>query len=141
MKVLTGDETGVIKLVDVNKKTVVNRWGTQKRDCGVARTTWLPAGSDDTELSSARVAALTKKGVVQVWDTTTGSVQHSCANAGSDAAILAAHKGRFITCSQDGFVRIFSQSAKDAEAKSSVKVRPWWWCSASRDRRTQSVES
>ena len=59
MRVLTGDETGILKLVDVNKKAVVAKWGTQQRENGVARMAWLPAGADDAELSSARVAVLT----------------------------------------------------------------------------------
>ena len=125
MKVLTGDETGLLKLVNVNKKEVVATWGAQARRNGVVRAAWMPAGGDDHVVSSALVAALTQSGAVNVWDTATGGLKHTCANAGADGVLLATRAGRFVTCAADGTVRVFSQSAKDADAPAAGKVRRW----------------
>ena len=114
--ILCGDETGLLKLVDVRRKAVVRRWGTQGRVGHISRAAWLPAGSVDNELSSARVAVLTRGGAVRVWDTASGSLLHTCTGAGAEGALLACQRGRFITCAADGMVRVFSQSAKDADA-------------------------
>ena len=131
IRVLTSDECGLVKLVDLTKRHLLSSVGggdeqTRKRE--VVRTAWLPSSQEEEDdeslpLSTSRVATLTRSGVVEVWDTTGGAGAlgkrlHRCKGAGEGGFYLASRRGRFVTVASDGNVRIFSHSAVEAEATS-----------------------
>jgi hypothetical protein len=117
MHAITGDETGLIKLVALKRKAVVARCGVQSRTNRLSQLSWLPG-------SNTHVAALSKGGVLQVWDTLTGErVDRACIGAGDDAALLAVLPSAFMTCSRAGVVRLFPQAAEDATKEASREVR------------------
>lgn len=69
MKLITADETGLIKQVAVESgKVLGSPWGIHSRAHGVQRLCWAGIG----DAPEAAVAAVTKQGVVQTWDTKTG---------------------------------------------------------------------
>ena len=107
MKVLTGDETGLLKVVNVQRKVVDTRCGEQTRAHAVAQVAWLPGGSS--------FAALSRAGTVEVWDAVLGKRVHTCRNAGEEAALLARRAGGFATVSAAGIVRLFDDAATDAD--------------------------
>lgn len=119
--VLTGDETGLVKLVELRKKQVVAKCGLQSREQHVAHLTWLP-GAGDVVTTASKAVALSKQGVVTVYDTVSEKQLHRCTNAGADAVLLAAAQGKFLTVTRDGTVRSFSQSATDAAIAASFNV-------------------
>jgi hypothetical protein len=144
-RVLTADETGVHKLVDVggsDGSNVVAKWGNQSREAAVVALAWLPpsatsalhaaraaasggAADDDAPTSSARAVSLTKAGALEVWDTSTRAQLHRIANAGADAVLLATRTTGFVTVTSAGVVRTFSYNATDADADAgATKVSP-----------------
>ena len=124
MRVLAADETGLLKVVDAQRKVIVARCGVQTRANAVAHVTWLPAVKVQTDyVSPSSFAALTRNGTVEVWDSLTSQRMHACANAGTDGALLACTERGFVTVSANGDVRVFDFETSDADAAGTHKVR------------------
>ena len=65
MRIVTADESGLIKVVGVETgKPIGTPWGVHSRAHGVQRLCWAGIGATP----EASVAAVTKQGVVQTWD-------------------------------------------------------------------------
>lgn len=116
MLAVTADETGLVKLVNLKKKAVVTRSGVQSRQHGVAQLAWIPG-------STTQVAALSRAGVVRVWDTLTETAAQTCVGAGEAGALLHVLPASFVTCSGEGVVRIFPRTASNAAAATTREVR------------------
>lgn len=115
MLAVTADETGLVKLVNLKKKSVVSRSGVQSRQHGVAQLGWIPG-------STTQVAVLSRAGVVRVWDTLTEKAAQTCVGAGESAALLHVLPASYMTCSGSGVVRVFSRAASDAAAATTREV-------------------
>jgi WD40 repeat protein/uncharacterized protein YciI len=113
LRVLTGDETGLLKLVELKKKQVASKWGRQSRKNGVARMAWAPSAEGRNT-----VASVSPAGVVELWDPVAGAHLGSVKNAGADCVYLAAHGENLLTCTKTGTVRLFNPGCKDADAHS-----------------------
>lgn len=115
----------MLKLVDVRKKNVLQRWGTQTRKAGVARMTWLPgpATAAGAASSISNAASITFNGTVEVWDPLTQTMMHSIRNAGADTVVMAPRGGDLVLCTKQGDVRVLPLTGKDAEKDSKIKVR------------------
>lgn len=116
VQIVSGDETGLLKVVELRRKQLLSRCGEQSRSRQISHLAWLPqpGDADDIATSSSKCVSLSKAGVVEVWDTTTANRMHKCVNAGANPVLLACRRGGFLTCAQDGVVRLFSQAATDA---------------------------
>lgn len=112
MLAVTGDETGLVKLVNLKRKTVVSRCGVQSRKHGVTQLSWIPG-------STSHVASLCRSGVIKVWDTLTETQVETCSGAGDDGVLLQALPTSFLTCSRSGTVRVLSRGISD-DADSAV---------------------
>lgn len=64
MKILTGDETGLIKLVDTIKKKSLS-FGTQSREYGILKFCWI--------ILDQVFGLLRKNGMVEIWNVRKGS--------------------------------------------------------------------
>lgn len=107
MHAVTGDETGLIKLVNIKRKTIVSRCGEQSRKNGVSQLTWLFG-------SSTQLVSLSKSGVVRVWDTLTEASSLTCVGGGEDGVLLASLPSSFLTGSKSGNFKCFPSCAEDA---------------------------
>ena len=116
MRILSGDETGLLKFVDVRKKRVLSRYGVQSRDAAVAQLCWPDA-------QSSRAASQTKLGVVEVWDTLTQQRLHRCTGTGAGSVLLSQQGAKFLTVNACGDVRVFDQGAADATDSIAVRQR------------------
>jgi hypothetical protein len=137
IRLVTGDECGLVKLVDATKRLLLSTLGSgdeQTRKREIVQTVWLPSSQaeeddENVPLSTSRVATLTRAGIVEIWDTsagagTLGKRLHRCSGAGEDGILLATRRGRFVTVSKDGFVRIFSHSSVNAN-DTTAPVSQW----------------
>lgn len=126
MELITADETGLIKLIELKGKSVVSKWGHQKRSVGVNSLAWcdfsLPS-STSRNASLTVVASVTASGSVEVWDPLTAALLHTCTNAGKDALLLASIGSTFVSVCRNGDVRVFPHMARDADAEATCKVR------------------
>ena len=113
MRIITGDETGLLKCVDVRKKRVLARWGKQSREGHVSQILL-------SEAFGGRVVSQTKPGIVEMWDPSTQTRLHRCAGTGSDSVLLAQLGTQYLTVSPAGEVRLFDEAATDAT--DSIKV-------------------
>ena len=104
MLAVTADETGLVKLVNLKKKTTAARCGVQSRQHGVKHLAWIPG-------STTQVAALSRSGVIKVWDTLTETSSQTCMGAGEDGASLHVLPAAYLTCSGSGTVRVLSRAA------------------------------
>ncbi len=120
---LTGDETGLLKFVNLKRREVVARWGGGSRASEVATTAWLPVTAADVPSSASQAVSMTRAGVIEVWDPATQAQLHSCKNAGSEPMLLACRRGKFITVNKSGELRQIDQGARDAAKKGCATVR------------------
>jgi ribosome biogenesis protein NSA1 len=108
MKVIVGDETGLVKNVQL-ETLVENRWGTQARTGGVRAMCWDQFSGDE----QPPVAFATVDGNLKVLEqsmqnpTTIGKFTGKC------MAVAAMERG-VLTCAEDGTVSLFDRS-KDLE--------------------------
>jgi WD40 repeat protein len=65
MKILTGDETGLIKFVDTIKKKSVS-YGTQSREFGILKFCWI--------IVDQVFGLLRKNGIVEIWNVKKGNI-------------------------------------------------------------------
>lgn len=107
MLAVTADETGLVKLVNLKKKTTAARCGVQSRQHGVKHLAWIPG-------STTQVAALSRSGVIKVWDTLTETSSQTCVGAGEDGALLHVLPAAYLTCTGSGTVRVLPRAASGA---------------------------
>ena len=117
MSLLTGDELGLLKVVNLKSKTLAITCGSPSRESSIAAVCLVPTEASGTGIatSASRVAVVSHSGVLTVWDTVTGTKVHRCEAAGTDAVLIAAWKGNFIVVSRGGAVKIFTQGAHNGE--------------------------
>lgn len=135
MEIVTGDETGLLKLTELKGKSLVSTWGRQKRSCAPLSLSWCeyaapPARGARAAASSAAapapltvVASVTAAGNVEIWDPLSSALLHTVRNVGLGAIHLASHAASFVVVCAGGDVRVFPHTAKDADAEATCEVR------------------
>lgn len=116
MEVMVGDETGLLKLVNLKTKTVVSTWGRQSRAVGVLAAIWCEFQPRASDAPVSAVASANVAGNVEVWDPLTQELLHSCKNVGKDVIFLASRGGYFIIVTRGGLVRVFPHRARNVGA-------------------------
>ncbi|KAK8811294.1 hypothetical protein WA158_003029 [Blastocystis sp. Blastoise] len=107
MKIITGDETGLIKQVIIEQKKI-QRWGVQNRELSVERMRFCGPKDDD----ESQLAVALKNGCIKVWDMDETKLlstleTHSPNPKGLDI-IYEENDRKIISCSEEGHVCIFS---------------------------------
>lgn len=115
MQFVTGDETGLLKLVDLRRKVVASPCGFQSRKNAAVAMCWV------SPHSSSAAAVVTADGELNVWDLASQSMLHSVTNVGKDVVFLAVRDRQYVTVSSAGAVCIFPVEARDASV-ASIKV-------------------
>lgn len=120
-KVLTGDETGLLKVVSLRKKEILCNWGEQTREHEIQALTWVSLDGHSSFSSAAYCATVNKSGNLEVWDSLTGNRIHLTKNAGCGSTILLTmYKGYYLVCGAKS-ARLIPQDCTDTTKNSSVK--------------------
>jgi len=121
MRLVTSDETGLMKLVDVEGgKVIGGHWGVHDRAHAPQRMCW--AGLSEKEGRDSLLAAATPEGVVQTWKMDTKTITSSirvfehAAGAGSAPSVVSldrlAHGSCVVACIWRGRSRLSFSSPR-----------------------------
>jgi WD40 repeat protein len=120
MKVLVGSTNGLIKTLDVEKKTTLALWGVQQADTNVECLDWaLPS-------SEKQVIAGYEQGEVKIWDTATGDMIAQSSNyEGRIRGVFCYPKltGRLVVaCTHKGKLDVRNLQIKSEDAGSDTSL-------------------
>lgn len=131
MRLVTGDDTGLIKVVDVMQKSVVARYGSQSMGQGIEQMIW--AGNEGD--AEKQILLARKNGNVECCQTDGGSVVSTyklgstgCAGLG----VLQPESQKAVTCTRKGMIQFFGYG----EAKAETQMKGW---SVGKDIRSMEV--
>ncbi|KAA0166346.1 hypothetical protein FNF27_07508 [Cafeteria roenbergensis] len=120
VKIIAGDECGLVKLVRLERETV-QKWHVQARKNGVKCLAWT-GNPGSLHGAESTVSAALASGIVRTWDMSTMERTHDTEDAPKDAVHLDTLGGRHMfLASEAGTVRVF---AKDA-ASAALESCPW----------------
>lgn len=125
MEAIVGDETGLIKVVDVEKREFLT-YGTQDRNIGVEGLSWLKDGYIHNEF-----AALRANSTLEVWKYETGgsTMLSSISLPMVEDPLAVSHVGtnRVVCVGKLGHVAVVKYSDETAALTSSKKKPPTNW--------------
>jgi hypothetical protein len=124
MEAIVGDETGLIKVVDVQKREFLT-YGTQDRNTGVEGLSWLKDGYIHNEF-----AALRANSTLEVWKYETGSskILSSISLPMIEEPLTVSHVGtnRVVCVGKLGHVAVVRYSDETAVTNSKKKSSTNW---------------
>lgn len=106
MQLISGDETGLLKVVDVMKNAATAMSSSQSRRLGVVAL----ACADEGRFHCAR-----KSGELETWSFG-GELEASCDGLAGECVGLSHVDGRAVSCSDDGVVQVSSLNGKVGDA-------------------------
>ncbi|GAB5354613.1 hypothetical protein AAMO2058_000134100 [Amorphochlora amoebiformis] len=123
-RVVTGDDTGLFKVVNVGKKTVEIRYGSQAMARGVERMTWageaVGAGGPQTHFYAAL-----RSGEVECRALADGELLETMGfkiKSSGCAGLGYLGEGRMAACGRKGLVQIFSPEEKEYSESDTIQV-------------------